>query len=180
MLKLSMDELNRISVDEFKSLPKTPIIAILDNVRSRNNIGSVFRTADAFRIEAIFLCGITAIPPNSEIHKTALGSTESVDWKYFENTLDAIKLLKENGYTIFAIEQTTNSIMLDDFILNPDSDKIGLVFGNELNGVDETIIEVSDGSIEIPQIGTKHSLNLAVSAGLVLWEFFKLFKKKTG
>lgn len=175
-----MDELNRISVDEYKSSRKTPVVAVLDNVRSQNNIGSVFRTADAFRIESLFLCGITAIPPNREIHKTALGSTESVDWKYFENTLDAINLLKGNGYTVFAIEQTTNSIMLDDFILENREDKIGVVFGNELNGVDERIIEISDGTIEIPQIGTKHSLNLAVSAGIILWELFSRYKKKTG
>ena len=173
-----MDELNRISVDEYKSSRKTPVIAVMDNVRSQNNIGSVFRTADAFRIEALFLCGITATPPNREIHKTALGSTESVDWKYFENTLDAINILKGNGYTVFAIEQTTNSIMLDDFILKNGADKIAVVFGNELNGVDEKIIEVSDGTIEIPQIGTKHSLNLAVSAGIVLWELFSRYKKK--
>lgn len=174
--KLTMEELNRVTVEDFKNLPKTPVIIVLDNVRSLNNTGSVFRTADAFRLQAIYLCGITATPPHREIHKTALGSTDSVDWKYFENTAEAICSLKEMGFKIFAVEQTTGSTKLDDPALQLNG-KTALVFGNELNGVGEDVISSCDAAIEIPQIGTKHSLNLAVAAGIVLWEVYKRHKK---
>jgi len=176
MRKLKNNELNRIDVDEFKGTIKNPIIIVLDNIRSMNNIGSVFRTADAFLIEAIYLCGITAIPPNKEIHKTALGATESVNWLYFESTDKAIESLKNQNYAVFAIEQVDESIMLDKF--NPQKfKKIAFVFGNEINGVDAEIIKNVDGCIEIPQFGTKHSLNIAVSVGIVIWDTcFKLNK----
>lgn len=174
--KLTMEELNRVTVEDFKNLPKTPVVVVLDNVRSLNNIGSVFRTADAFRLQTIYLCGITATPPHREIHKTALGSTESVDWEYFENTTEAVSKLKEKGFKIFAVEQTTGSTKLDDPALKLNG-KTALIFGNELNGVGENIIASCDAAIEIPQIGTKHSLNLAVAAGIVLWEVFRRHKK---
>ncbi len=177
MRKLANSELNRIGVDEFKRIKKNPIVIILDNIRSMNNIGSVFRTADAFLIEAVYLCGITATPPNKEIHKTALGATESVDWVYFSTTNEAIEELKTKKYHIFAVEQTDNSIMLNDF--NPNAyNKVAFIFGNEINGVEIEVVEKADGCIEIPQHGTKHSLNISVSAGIVIWDtFFKLNKK---
>lgn len=175
MRKLSMDELNRISIDQFKNKEKTPLVIILDNVRSLNNIGSVFRTADAFRLEEILLCGITGTPPNKEIHKTALGATESVNWKYFENTQEAIAEVKKKKYLVYAVEQADKSIPVNDFI--PDLTKgMALVFGNEVHGVDESVMEHVDGCIEIPQYGTKHSLNISVSAGIVIWEIFKKMK----
>ncbi len=167
--KLRNDELNRISIKDFKLADKTPIIIVLDNIRSLNNIGSVFRTADAFLIEAIYLCGITARPPHREIQKTALGATETIQWKYFESTTKAIISLKENAYKIVAIEQTENSVMLNNF--NADSnDKIALIFGNEVKGVEQEIVNMSDVVIEIPQYGVKHSLNISVSVGVVLWD----------
>ena len=175
MRKLKLSELNRISVEEFKTSEKTPIIVVLDNVRSLHNIGSIFRTADAFRLESIYLCGITGTPPNKEIHKTALGSTESVDWKYFENTLDAVNTLKENKYSVYAVEQAEGSTSLTEFELS-DKEKIALIFGNEVNGVDENIIQHVSGCIEIPQFGIKHSLNISVSVGIVIWEIFKQIK----
>jgi 23S rRNA (guanosine2251-2'-O)-methyltransferase len=176
MRKLSMNELNRISVDQFKNTEKTPVILILDNVRSLNNIGSVFRTADAFRLEEILLCGITGTPPNKEIHKTALGATDSVNWKYFENTMDAIAEVKKRNYLVYAVEQADKSIPVNDFV--PDSTKkLALIFGNEIHGVDESVMQCIDGCIEIPQYGTKHSLNIAVSAGIVIWEIFKKIVK---
>jgi len=172
MRKLSNSELNRISVEEYKIIEKLPIVIVLDNIRSSNNIGSVFRTADAFRIECIHLCGITSTPPNKEIQKTALGSTSSVEWKYFENTIESIKQLKNEGYLIYSIEQADESCKLDTYI--PEiGKKIALVFGNEVKGVGNKIIELSDKCIEIPQFGTKHSLNISVSAGIVIWDFFK-------
>ena len=172
MRKLSLAELKRISPEEFKNALKTPIIVVLDNVRSLNNIGSVFRSCDAFRIEGIYLCGVSGTPPHKEIHKTALGATETVDWKYFEETSDAIDMLKKASYKIYAVEQADKSIGLNDF--NPSAnEKISLIFGNEVNGVDETIMKVADGCLEIPQYGTKHSLNIAVTAGIVLWELFR-------
>lgn len=171
MKKLSMDELNRKSATEFKQAEKLPIIVVLDNVRSMNNVGSVFRTADAFLLEAIYLCGVTAKPPHREIQKTALGATETVNWKYFETTLDAVNSLKNEGYKIYAVEQADESIMLDKF--TPATGKIALVFGNEISGVEQVVIDVCDACIEIPQYGTKHSLNLAVSAGIVIWEVAK-------
>ncbi len=173
--KLQNDELNRISNDEFKETNKTPIVIVLDNIRSLNNIGSVFRTADAFLIEAIYLCGITATPPHRDIQKTALGATETVVWKYFETTLDAIADLKQQHYKVASIEQTENSTMLDQFNVKP-TEKWALVFGNEVNGVEQDVINQSDVVIEIPQYGTKHSLNIAVSTGIVVWEIQKQFR----
>lgn len=171
MRKLTMSELGRKSVTEFKGAKKIPLIIVLDNVRSAHNVGSVFRTADSFLLEAIYLCGITAQPPHREILKTALGAASSVDWKYFQNTLDAVNELKKNGFQIISVEQTTKSIKLNDFI--PASDeKFAVVFGNEVSGVDADVISTSDFSIEIPQSGTKHSLNISVCAGIVVWDFF--------
>jgi 23S rRNA (guanosine2251-2'-O)-methyltransferase len=167
--KLKTHELERLSVDEFKEAEKLPIAVILDNVRSGNNVGSVFRTADALRIERIFLCGITATPPNKEIHKTAIGAEKSVEWKYFKNTEEAVSLLKEEGYQIAGVEQVENSTLLPDFKASP-GDKIALVFGNEVKGVQQQIIDICDENIEIPQYGTKHSFNISVSAGIVLWD----------
>jgi len=178
MRKLKNEELNRLRIDEFKSVTKHHLVIILDNVRSLNNIGSIFRTADAFLIEGVYLCGITATPPNKEIHKTALGATESVDWEYFENARDAISLLKKKDYVIVAVEQTNKSIMLQDF--KPVADeKYALVFGNEVKGVEQSVIDKCDMSIEIPQYGTKHSFNIAVSAGIVLWDLFTKWKRRT-
>jgi tRNA G18 (ribose-2'-O)-methylase SpoU len=174
MRKLQNEELNRISVDEFKGSDKTPIIIVLDNVRSLNNVGSVFRTADAFLIEAIYLCGITGQPPNKEIQKTALGATESVTWKHFENTIDALNDLKEKNYMVCSIEQTESATMLNEF--KPDGKKIAVIFGNEVKGVQQEIIDASDAVIEIPQVGTKHSLNIAVSVGIVIWDLFLKIK----
>lgn len=173
--KLQNEELNRITTEEFKQTNKTPLIIVLDNIRSLNNIGSVFRTADAFLIEAVYLCGITAQPPHRDIQKTALGATETVTWKYFENTKDALSNLKQNQYKIASIEQTQNSTMLNDFKVKLD-EKWALVFGNEVNGVEQEIINQSDVVIEIPQYGTKHSLNISVSAGIVVWEIQKQFR----
>lgn len=172
MRKLKTTELNRISTDEFKEVRKTPLIVILDNIRSLNNIGSVFRTSDAFLIEAIYLCGITATPPNQEIHKTALGAEYSVTWEYFESTIEAVKRLKDNDYYIYSIEQVENSIMLDELALDQKK-KYAVVLGNEVKGVQQEVINISDNCIEIPQYGTKHSLNVSISAGIVIWDFFK-------
>lgn len=172
MKKLSMDELNRLSVDEFKNIKKTSIIVVLDNVRSLHNVGSFFRTADAFQIEKIYLCGITGTPPNREIHKTALGATESIEWEYATSALDFLSALKNEGYEILSIEQTDKSIPLQDFQLNK-AGKFVLIFGNEVYGVSEDVIKMSDSAIEIPQFGTKHSFNVSVTGGIVLWEFFR-------
>lgn len=168
--KLKNEELNRINVEEFKAVDKTPIIIVLDNIRSLNNIGSVFRTSDAFLIEAVYLCGITAQPPHREIQKTALGATESVKWKYFDTTNEAIQELKTSSYQIASIEQAENSTMLNEF--NPSSEKMAVVFGNEVKGVEQEVIDQSDVVIEIPQHGTKHSLNISVSCGVVIWDLF--------
>jgi tRNA G18 (ribose-2'-O)-methylase SpoU len=171
MRKLANDELNRPSVETYKKTVKRPLVVVLDNVRSLNNIGSVFRTCDAFLAEAIYLCGITATPPHREIQKTALGATDSVAWFYEARTLDAIAKLRDRGYIICAVEQTENSIMLQDF--NPDPrKKYAVVFGHEIHGVGQDVVNVCDACIEIPQLGTKHSINIAVSAGIVLWECF--------
>jgi len=170
-----MDELNRKSAEEFKKASKLPVVIILDNVRSMNNVGSVFRTADAFLLEAIYLCGVTAKPPHRDIQKTALGATETVNWKYFETTLEAVIAMKNEGYKAYAVEQADKSIMLDKLTLN--SDKIALVFGNEVTGVEQTVIDVCDACIEIPQFGTKHSLNISVSAGIVVWEVVNKLRK---
>ena len=175
MRKLENRELDRMSVEEFKIASRIPVIIVLDNIRSLNNIGSVFRTADAFRAEAIYLCGITARPPHRDINKTALGATEPVDWRYFKETKDAIIELKDNSYKIIVIEQADESIMLDEFA-HDTNEKIALVFGHEVVGVQETILEMADTCIEIPQFGTKHSVNVSVSAGIVLWEFLCSYK----
>lgn len=171
MKKLKLEELGRITVSEFKEAEKIPVCILLDNVRSLHNVGSAFRTADAFRIEKIYLTGITGTPPRREIHKTALGSTDSVSWSYFERPEDAVKHLKTEGYQIVIIEQTTESIPLQEFALREEK-KYCLVFGNEVHGVSEGVIEWGDAAIEIPQSGTKHSLNISVCVGIVVWEVF--------
>jgi 23S rRNA (guanosine2251-2'-O)-methyltransferase len=171
-----MDELNRISVEKFNELGKLPVICVLDNVRSQHNIGSIFRTSDAFRIEELYLCGITATPPNREINKSALGATESVKWQYFDDTSIAVKQLKEAGYKLIAIEQAVESINLEDYSPNV-SEKIALVFGNEVTGVSEQVMELVDACIEIPQFGTKHSFNVSVTAAIVLYYFYSRLKK---
>ena len=171
MRKLKNSELERISVENFKSFEKTPIVVVLDNVRSSLNVGSSFRTSDAFRIEKIYLCGITATPPNKEIRKSALGATESVEWEKVENAESIIKKLKLDGYHICAIEQTENSTMLNDFIL-PEK-PIVVVFGHEVNGIQQSVVDLCNQCIEIPQIGTKHSLNISVSVGIVIWDLYK-------
>jgi tRNA G18 (ribose-2'-O)-methylase SpoU len=173
--KLKLEELNRISVADFKEAAKTPLIIVLDNIRSLNNIGSVFRTADAFRIEKIYLCGITAQPPHRDIQKTALGATESVDWAYEEDTVDLVFRLQEEGVETFAIEQTENSILLNDFTPNRNK-RIAIVMGNEVEGVQQEVILACDGVLEIPQIGTKHSLNISVCTGVVVWDIFSKLK----
>jgi tRNA G18 (ribose-2'-O)-methylase SpoU len=171
MRKLKNQELNRIDLSEFKQANKTPITVILDNIRSCNNIGSVFRTSDALLIENIYLCGYTATPPNKDIHKTALDAENSVDWNYFEKTEDAVLELKSKGYQVYAIEQVENSIMLPNFQPGK-NEKLALIFGNEVKGVQQKVVDLCDGSIEIPQFGTKHSFNISVSAGIVLWDIF--------
>lgn len=170
--KLKLEELNRINVEEFKSLDKIPLVVVLDNIRSLNNIGSIFRTSDAFKVAGVYLCGITATPPHKEIHKTALGATESVDWYYKEDAVECVKELKEGGYKILALEQAENKTWLQEMELESDS-KYAIVLGNEVFGVDQNIIDISDAVIEIPQEGTKHSLNVSVSAGMIIWESFK-------
>lgn len=172
MRKLENKELERKSVKDFKEAQKTPITIVLDDIRSLHNIGSVFRTSDAFLIEKIYLCGITAIPPNKEIHKTALGATETVNWEYQKDVLEVIEKLKEESVSVYAIEQVENAIFLQDFKVEKDK-RYALVFGNEVYGVSQKAIALCDGSIEIPQLGTKHSLNISVSAGIVVWDLFK-------
>ena len=170
--KLSMDELNRKSVEEFKQSDKTPVIAVLENIRSAYNVGSVFRTADAFLLEAIYITGYTCIPPHKEIKKTALGAEESVTWKHFDNATAAIESLKNDGYKIYAVEQAMNSQPLHQLDLVKE-EKLAVIFGNEVTGVEQTTIEQCDGCIEIPQLGMKHSLNIATAAGVVLWEIIR-------
>ncbi len=176
MRKLKNEELARLDVDGYKQAKKTPIIIVLDNVRSLNNIGSVFRTADAFLIEKVYLCGITAVPPHKDIHKTALGATESVDWEYHESTVDLTKKLKQEGFKTLAVEQAEKSTMLNLFEANSNN-KYVLIFGNEVKGVSQEVVDVCDGVIEIPQSGTKHSLNISVCAGVVIWDFWSKLKK---
>jgi tRNA G18 (ribose-2'-O)-methylase SpoU len=171
MRKLSMDELNRKSVEEFKQSDKMPIIVVVENIRSAYNVGSIFRTADAFLLQAIYICGYTATPPHKEIKKTALGADESVHWKHFKNVAEAMEHLRAEGYKIYSVEQAENSIALHNF--NYNKEKIAVIFGNEVTGVEQTTIEASDGCIEIPQLGMKHSLNVSVSAGIVLWELVR-------
>jgi len=175
MRKLSLKELNRVSPEAFKLQDKTSLIIVLDNVRSGLNVGSAFRTADAFALEAVYLCGITAQPPHREILKTAIGATESMDWKYFENTTDAVRHLQERGYNILAVEQAENSTLLQNFTLKKD-DKYAVIFGNEVKGVDDEVMSMIDTCIEVPQFGTKHSLNIAVCVGVVVWELFRKMK----
>jgi 23S rRNA (guanosine2251-2'-O)-methyltransferase len=170
MRKLNMEELNRLTVGEFKSVDKSPLVIVLDNVRSLNNVGSAFRTSDAFLVEKIYLCGITGTPPHKEIQKTALGATESVEWEYVPSTLEAVQKLKQEGYTVCVLEQVDKSIKLHEF--RPNSGlRYALVFGNEVFGVEEEVIRESDHVIEIPQLGTKHSLNISVTMGISLWDF---------
>jgi tRNA G18 (ribose-2'-O)-methylase SpoU len=172
MKKLSLDELGRVSVDEFKEVAKLPVCIVLDNVRSLHNVGSAFRTSDAFRLEKIYLTGITGKPPHREIEKTALGATLSVDWEYEQETATLLKRLRDNGYTIVVVEQTTESQSLEKFAIQPGK-KYCLVFGNEVHGVSDEAIAIADAGLEIPQHGTKHSLNISVCLGVVAWEFFR-------
>jgi 23S rRNA (guanosine2251-2'-O)-methyltransferase len=171
MRKLKLDELNRATIEEFKGQQKLPVTVVLDSVRSMHNIGSIFRTSDGFAVEQICLCGITAQPPHREIEKTALGATQSVNWTYHEDAVSAVKQLRADGYQIIAIEQAENSLMLNEFIPNKNT-KYALIFGNEVNGVSDEVMQIIDTCIEIPQFGTKHSFNIVVSAGIVLWDFF--------
>ena len=175
MRKLKINELNRLSAEAYKKAEKTPMVVVLDNIRSCNNIGSVFRTSDALLVEKIYLCGITATPPNKEIHKTALDAEKSVDWEYFEKTADAVLKLQQEGYKVYAVEQVENSISLPDFQPSA-NEKPALVFGNEVKGVQQKVVNLCDGAIEIPQYGTKHSFNVSVSAGIVLWDVFQKLK----
>ncbi|MCB9227120.1 MAG: RNA methyltransferase [Chitinophagales bacterium] len=173
--KIANADLDRLNKEEFKKAEKTPMIVILDNIRSLNNIGSVFRTADAFLIEKIYLCGITATPPHRDIRKTALGATETVEWEYVKETVDLVEKLKKENTAVYAIEQVENAIMLNNF-KPKNKEKIAVVFGNEIDGVQQEVVNTCTGSIEIPQLGTKHSLNISVSAGIVLWDLFVKFK----
>ena len=173
--KLLNIELGRVSAQEYKELPESGIVLVLDNIRSAHNVGSAFRTADSFKIDKVWLCGICAVPPSAEIHKSALGAEDSVEWEHVWDTMDAIRRLKEEGYTIVSAEQTVDSVMLDTFVPAPDK-KYALVFGNEVAGVSQEVVDASDFALEIPQFGTKHSLNVSVSMGVVLWHF-RLFKK---
>lgn len=182
MRKLRTIELSRLSIEEFKEAEKLPLIVVLDDVRSLYNVGSVFRSADAFRIEAIYLCGITATPPNAEIHKTALGGEDSVDWKYFERTEDAVEDLHKKGVFVYSVEQVEHSTKLHTLNLNAESttnnSHYAIIMGNEVKGVKQSVVDMSDACLEIPQFGTKHSLNVSVTAGIVIWEFAKqLFTK---
>lgn len=175
MRKLKINELNRISADEFHKKEKLPLVVVLDNVRSLHNVGSVFRTSDAFLVENIYLCGITATPPHAEIHKTALGAEDTVNWKYYEQTQDAVTELKKEGYEVYAVEQVQNSIMLQKLQLDS-TKKYAIILGNEVKGVQQEVVDMCDGYIEIPQFGTKHSLNVSVTGGILIWEFAKLLK----
>ena len=172
MKKLSMEELNRKSVEEFKESDKMPLVVVLENIRSAYNVGSIFRTADAFLLEAIYICGYTAYPPHKEIKKTTLGADETVHWKHFKNISEAISELKNNGYSVYAVEQAQDSYKLQAISYSPD-EKIAVILGNEVTGVEQTTIEQCDGCIEIPQLGMKHSLNVSVAAGIVLWELVR-------
>lgn len=170
-MKKTTSEMNRLTVEQFHESNKVPLITVLDNVRSQHNIGAVFRTADAFRLEGVYLCGICCCPPNDEIHKTALGAELSVDWRYFENTLDAVKTLQNNGYTVYAIEQAHNSVTLEEAINTLHAGKVAVVLGHEVFGVQQEVVDACDACVEIPQYGTKHSLNVSVTAGIVLYQF---------
>lgn len=176
MRKLSIYELNRISVDEFRESDKLPLIVILDDVRSMYNVGSIFRTSDAFRVECIYLCGITPRPPHQEIHKTALGAEESVKWQYAADCTDVIDRLKSEGYYIYGVEQVEDSVMLNDLDI-PSGSKVAVILGNEVKGVQQHLIDKCDGCIEIPQFGTKHSLNVSTAGGIVIWEIWKKIRR---
>jgi len=173
MKKLKITEMNRLTVEEFKEEKKTPLVVVLDNVRSLHNVGSVFRTADAFLVEAVYLCGITCTPPHAEIHKTALGAENTVTWKHYQDTHQAVADLKAQGYTVFAIEQAAGSTLLPDLQLDK-SKKYAVILGNEVKGVQQTVVDACNGCIEIPQFGTKHSLNVSVTGGIIIWEFQKI------
>lgn len=175
MRKLKLEELNRVTVSEFKKQNKIPLIVVMENIRSLNNVGTIFRTCDAFNVQAVYLVGITAKPPHREIQKTALGATESVEWEYYETSVEAISHLKSNGFKIFSVEQVEGSISVDK-LNSVNCDKIALFFGNEISGVNQDTIDASDVCLEIPQFGTKHSLNVSVCAGIVIWESFKKLK----
>lgn len=170
--KLQNEELRRISTEEFKQAEKIPVCIILDNIRSQNNVGSVFRTSDAFRIEKIYLCGITSTPENREVHKTALGAEDAVEWEYVKDTIEVVERLKNKGYQIFSVEQAENTTSLENFNICS-AHKYALIFGNEVKGVQQAVIDASDGCIEIPQFGTKHSFNISVTAGIVLWQIIR-------
>lgn len=176
MRKLTVEDLNRIDVETFRTSSKNPLVMVLDNVRSLHNVGSVFRTADAFRLQGVFLCGITATPPSAEIHKTALGAEDSVEWHYFSDTIEAVKLLQSEGYTVLAVEQVEGSLKLGEYAFDPEK-KYALVMGNEVKGVQQSVVDACDQALEIPQFGTKHSMNVSVTAGIVMWEVFRqIFK----
>jgi 23S rRNA (guanosine2251-2'-O)-methyltransferase len=172
MKKIKITEMNRLSAEAFKDEKKTPLVVVLDNVRSLHNVGSVFRTADAFLVEAVYLCGITSTPPHAEIHKTALGAEHTVDWIYFEDTHLAVEKLKAEGYIVFAIEQAVGSTLLPNLVIDS-TKKYAVIFGNEVKGVQQTVVDACDGCIEIPQFGTKHSLNVSVTGGIIIWELFR-------
>lgn len=179
MRKLKNPELNRLSAEEYKKSEKLPLVVVLDNIRSCNNIGSFFRTSDALLVQKIYLCGITATPPNAEIHKTALDAEKTVEWEYFAETKEAVRNLQTEGFKVFAIEQVENSIKLPDF--TPlQNEKLAVVFGNEVKGVQQKVVNICNGSIEIPQFGTKHSFNVSVSAGIVLWDISQKLRKVAG
>ena len=175
MRKINNDELTRLTVEDFKVADKMPLVVVLDHIRSCNNVGSVFRTSDALLVKKICLCGITAVPPDKEIHKTALGAENSVEWEYFKTTEEAVEILRKEGYTIIAIEQVEESISLNEYLPAP-GEKLALIFGNEVKGVQQEVVNLCDKTIEIPQFGTKHSFNIAVSAGIVLWDLFNKLK----
>lgn len=170
MRKLTVEELNRMDIEEFHQSEKLPLIIVLDNIRSLHNVGSVFRTADAFRLQGVWLCGITACPPAAEIHKTALGAEDSVSWEYFEDTLDAVERLQREGYGVLAVEQVEGSLKLNTFRIDP-AKRYALILGNEVKGVRQDVVDAADAALEIPQYGTKHSMNVSVTAGIVMWEF---------
>ena len=170
MKKLNIFELDRMQLDEYREVDKIPFIVVLDNVRSLHNVGSVFRTSDAYRVQSIFLCGVTATPPSPEIHKTALGAEDSVSWQYFKDTREAVQMLHDEGYIVLSIEQVQGSTMLQDLKLDR-AKRYAVIFGNEVKGVQQEVVDMSDGCIELPQYGTKHSLNVSVTAGIVIWEF---------
>lgn len=175
MRKLNTEEINRLTPEDFIDTKKLPLIVVLNNIRSHHNTGAIFRTCDAFASESIYLCGITGVPPHRDIHKTALGATETVHWEYFENTLEAIQKLKNNNYKIIALEIAENSTSIDEFQINP-KEKIALILGNEVHGIDQEVLDICDNCIEIPQYGTKHSLNVSVSGGIAIWTISKLLR----